>query len=194
MNVDEKRERLIEVAAALLADSAGQRMQTTNLNKALFYVDLACLRDFGETLTKNSYVALEEGPVIAKYQQRLVKALEDAGFAEQGIDGRSKPIVLHCRPSKRYVTTATAESIGRVAKWCSEKSAKEISDISHLNPGWINSYEEGLGGDGGGMPLPINLSFAMQQIMDDDPWLAAPLDEETLAALAAADRNAGQEW
>ena len=194
MNVDEKQERLIEVAAALLAESAGRRMQTTNLNKALFYVDLACLRDLGETLTNNSYVALEEGPVIAKYQQRLVKTLEDAGFAKQGIDGRSKPIVLHSQPSKRHVTAAAAELIDRVAKWCSGKTAKEISDISHRNLGWISAYEEGLGEGGDGKPHSINLSLAMQQIMDDDPWLAAPLDEEAIEALAAADRNAGQEW
>ncbi len=194
VNVDEKQERLIEVAAALLAASTGQRMQTTNLNKALFYVDLASLRDLGETLTGNSYLALNEGPVIAKYPQRLIRALEHAGLAEQGHEGQSKPIVLRRQPPVQYVTTAVSESVGRVAKWCSEKTAKEISDISHRNLGWISAYEEGLGEGGDGKPHAINLSLAMQQIMDDDPWLAAPLDEEATEALAAADQNAGQGW
>lgn len=192
MEADKKSERLIEVATALLAESTGRRMQITNLNKALFYVDLACRRDLGETLTQNSYLALQEGPVIAKYPQRLVKTLEDVGFAKQQVDGQSKPIVLCGEPPVRYVTADAADLIGRVAKWCSEKTAKEISVFSHQNPGWVKAYEEGLGV--GGSVLPINLSLAMQQIMDDDPWLATPLDEEAQEALTAADRNAGSKW
>lgn len=50
-------ERIGTAARALIA-GAGGAMQITNLNKALFYFDLVCLRDEGATYTGANYVAL----------------------------------------------------------------------------------------------------------------------------------------
>ena len=61
MSSNEKSERLIEAAAAILNAAPDRRLNAVVLNKALFYLDLASLRDRGETVTHNSYIALEKG-------------------------------------------------------------------------------------------------------------------------------------
>jgi len=92
--------RLIEVASAVLHAAPGHSLNAVVLNKVLFYIDLATLRDRGETLTQNPYVALQNGPVIAKYQNRLIDRINELGIARQisQWDG-SKPIVLEVFPT-----------------------------------------------------------------------------------------------
>lgn len=170
------QERLLNAAAALLEALPGHKLSTTQLNKALFYFDLAHLRDFGETYTGTTYIALRQGPVVAKYKDRLVKTLEAEGIARQGSDGRSKPIQLDDeRPSGWGSMDAEAGTLARrVADWAHRKRATEISDFSHRNPGWKHAYDTGCGRSSS--PRPINLVLALQQIVDEDPWLARPLE------------------
>src|SRR5262245_21678262 len=107
MDAEEKdaRDRLIEATVALLASAPGRRMQVTNINKGLFYLDLAALRDTGQTITKNVYLALKQGPIMHRYQDLLVKDLSAAGLLRQDTTGMGKPLVLskYSRRSYRYM-------------------------------------------------------------------------------------------
>ncbi len=82
MSSSNKKQKLTDAAAAILRCAPNNELNIVVLNKALFYVDLVSLRDYGNTLTENTYIALENGPVVAKYQQRLVKPLAEARIAE----------------------------------------------------------------------------------------------------------------
>lgn len=93
MEPNEKSRRLIEAACAVLHAAPDRSLNAVVLNKALFYLDLASLRDRGETITHNSYIALQNGPVVAKYPQRLIKPLE-----EQGAGSAVRP---KCRATSR---------------------------------------------------------------------------------------------
>lgn len=83
MALHEKQQRLLETASAALIAAPENSLKVVVLNKVLFYVDLAALRDRGETVTRNTYIGLQNGPVVAHYDKRLVAGLEEQGVAEQ---------------------------------------------------------------------------------------------------------------
>ena len=192
MAPEERRARLIEAAAALLSGAEGGRLNAVNLNKALFYLDLASLRDFGHPFSYATFLALHQGPVVAKYKTRLIQALADEDIAVQEQEADSKPIRLKNVPASfHYIAAGTLALAERIGKWFSEKTSSSASDFSHQNPGWKLAYDDGLGV--GKQPTRINPFIAMQQILDDDPWLHADhkLDR---AAIEAADRSEGVPW
>lgn len=175
----EKGQRLIDAAVALLASSPDRKMLAVQLNKALFYLDLAALRDEGRTLTGNTYLALEQGPVVAKYKDRLIKKLEDHGLARQTQDGSRKPIELIVE-STIGLGPDHRELAKQVAGWICNHSSTELSEISHRNPGWKLAFSK----REGGQPKAIDLLIAMQQIADRDPWLDEKLSAELQAEIA----------
>lgn len=192
MSPDEKRLRLIEAAAALLDAAPGRRLNTVSLNKGLFYLDLASLRDCGETFTQNSYVALPQGPVVAKYPDRLLKPLMSEGIAVRTVAGLANPVALVRLPEFIRLTPTVREIAERVAKWCSQKTSKGLSDYSHENPGWIIAREQEE--HAGGKKQVIDMIIAMQQIVEVDPWMNSPLDDVTKSACNAADITEGHPW
>lgn len=193
MEEAEKRERLIEAAVALLEASPGHRMQITNLNKALFYLDLAALRDSGQTLTGNVYVALEHGPILHGYKEALIQELEQRGLVHQDVDGLGKPVVLDGDlRSYRYLDDHWRAVAAKIADFVVSRSAKEISKLSHENAGWSVAWRQG--GARGRSPAPIDMFIAMQQLLDADPWLTEPADEEFAAALKDAATGDDEPW
>ena len=192
MSTNEKSERLIEAAAAILNAAPDRRLNAVVLNKALFYLDLASLRDRGETVTHNPYIALQNGPVVAKYEQRLIRSLESQGIAKQisEWDG-SKPILLESCPEHfQFVDADTLILVSKVTSHFASATSRWASNYSHENPGWEMAWNEF---HRTGKPAPINMRIALQQIIEDDPWMDLPLlnDDELLAA---ADAAQGEEW
>src|SRR6185312_12238426 len=174
---EERRARLVEAAMVVLR-AAGGSLNTTPLNKALFYLDLASMIEIGEPATFASYLALPQGPVVADYPKRLVRALEDEGIAFQADeDDGSKPVTLMAEREVRFLSANQVELAKKVGAWARNKGAAWLSKYSHENEGWRLAWEAGLAG---GRPAkPIDLQLAMQQFVDDDPWLdAEPTDEE----------------
>ena len=191
MDANEKSERLVEVASAVLDAAPNRRLNTVVLNKAIFYLDLASLRDRGELLTGNAYIALQQGPVVAQYQKRLIDRLEARGIAHQvdEWDG-SKPVTLTALPEYRFLDEPARVQASRVTAFFANQTSKEASDYSHENPGWLLAWAE-YGRTG--KPCSINMQVALQQILQEDPWMDQPL----LGAkdiLAAADAEDGEDW
>src|SRR5438105_3859545 len=165
--------RVLVEAAALVLEGAGGTLFVTSLNKALFYADLQAIIETGKPITGTTYVALPAGPVVAKYRQRLVAALEEAGLAEQDDTGDvGKPLYLIAQPVRKLVTEEHARILRDAAAWAKAQSASQLSDYSHDNPGWKAAWDAGLGAKAHAQP--INLRIAVQQLLDDDPWMNAP--------------------
>jgi hypothetical protein len=192
MESNEKSDRLVEAACAVLGAAPGRRLNVVVLNKVLFYLDLASLRDQGTTITHNSYIALQQGPVVAKYTQRLVAQLETRGHGKQisEWDG-SKPILLERNPEhNRFLDNDSMAIVCAVTSYFAEMTSQQASLYSHDNPGWQLAWDDYRRT---GKPHPINLHLAIQQIVEDDPWMEAPLlDDDEI--LAAADAGDGVEW
>ena len=192
MSPDEKRDRLLEAASAVLEHATDNRLNAVCLNKAIFYLDLVSLRDLGHPVTYAPFIALQNGPVVAKYPQRLISQLQDRGIARQisEWDG-SKPVLLENCPSHfEYIDADTLLLANAVTSYFAEGTSRQASEYSHENPGWRlawNQYRRT------GKPCAINMRIALQQIVEDDPWLDRPMmnDDEILAA---ADEACGVDW
>jgi hypothetical protein len=192
MEPSEKRDRLIEVASAVLNAAPDRRLNAVVLNKALFYLDLASLRDRAETITGNSYIAIQQGPVVAKYPQRLIGELENRGIGRQVSewDG-AKPILLEACPQHfQYLDADAMILVSAVTSYFAERTSRQASDYSHENPGWQLAWNEYRRT---GKPSPINMRIALQQIVEDDPWMDLPLMNDD-DILAAADAGVGADW
>ncbi|MBL4847178.1 MAG: DUF4065 domain-containing protein [Planctomycetes bacterium] len=192
---DEKKRRLRAAALGLLSGAQNRRLMATSLNKALFYLDLAVLRDTGRTLTRNTYIALEQGPVISGYQKRLLRDLPAMGladFEEDDVHGyRSKTLVLR-DSAEIELPELLLELAARIGRRMSQATAKKVSDTSHDNPGWQQAWDAG--GRSGGAPEGINMLLALQQVADSDPWLSDEDDGEFLEALDVASAREGAAW
>lgn len=191
MSADEKRSRLIEAAAVILDATPKKRLNTVALNKALFYLDLASLRDTGATFTGNTFIAIKYGPVVAKYPKRLIAALQADGVAQQETCGLASPVILKTMPNIHVMTSEIRNVARDVAEFCARRPAGFLSDISHKNPGWDIAWKEG---QRKGCARPINMLIAMQQILDDDPWMQQPLDEAERTACEHTSIAEGQIW
>ncbi|MGZ0167679.1 MAG: Panacea domain-containing protein [Planctomycetales bacterium] len=192
MDSNEKSERLIEAASAVLNAAPDRRLNAVVLNKALFYLDLASLRDHAETITGNTYIALQRGPVVAKYQQRLIGQLESRGIGKQISEwDSSKPILLESCPEHfNFVDADALILVSAVTSYFANATSRQASDYSHENPGWQLAWNE-YGHTG--RPSVVNMRVALQQIVEDDPWMDLPLlDDDEI--LAAADAGDGADW
>ena len=191
-NHEELKARLIEISSALLEGAKG-KLNITNLNKAIFYMDLYCLRDFGATLSTSPFIALKQGPVVAKYETRLIKPLKDAGIATQVTEGPALPIVLNRSASRHFLNDDKKLDLAReLGHIFSGVSAGTASDFSHENLGWKIAYRDGA--QNLGKPLSINMNIALQQIIDADPWMQQPLTEKERESLKSADKGEGKAW
>ncbi len=165
--------------AILQATPTGQ-LGITVMNKALFYADLCALRDLGETITRSGYIALPQGPVLNHYERSLVKKLETLGLAEQTRDGWEKPLVSRMRVDRFELLSDEEVGVAQlVSRKIHGKSAAWVSDYSHENDAWISAFRTGTG-------TPIDMIVALQQIIDDDPWLAASDDAQTIRSFQRA--------
>jgi hypothetical protein len=84
--------KLQEAAMALLLHAPDRSLNIVVLNKALFYLDLSALRDLGVTVTGQRYFALPQGPIVGKYDKKIVDRLEKLGWAKQLQVGNAKPM------------------------------------------------------------------------------------------------------
>ncbi len=192
MTPHEKSQRLVEAASAVLHAAPGHALNVVVLNKALFYLDLVSLRDLGETATRNSYIALQNGPVIAKYPKRLVALLEDRGIARQESRwNAAKPLVLvNCPKHFEFLDSHTMIMVADVVTFFADSTSAAASEFSHRNPGWRIAWDHY---QRERKPVAINMRIAMQQIVECDPWMAKPLENDD-EILAAADAGIGDDW
>jgi hypothetical protein len=166
--------RQIQTAAALLEAAQNHKFNAIVFNKAMFYTDLVALRDLGKTITGSTYTAAPQGPMLTNFRD-LVSVLSDKGIAKQVSEGDSEPICAlntAAVPPLPEAEIAIARLVGRdVSSWTSGKATY----YSHENPGWIAGQTA---------PLKrINLLTAMQQLVDDDPWIDEPCNEQEIEAV-----------
>lgn len=190
--------KLLDAAMALLQAAPDGELQVTNLNKALFYVDLVALRDSGRTLTGATYLGMDQGPTVADFQRKLVKRLVKAGWAEQVEQGMAKPLrVLKQIDPSEVFTPDEVDLLSDMAKAVAKQTATWLSDLSHENVGWQIAHERGRQ-VGNGAAAPIDMRIALQQLPDDDgdasPWIKAPLTKQETNLVNERTRATAKPW
>jgi hypothetical protein len=184
---EEKSQRLVEAAMAILCAAPERKLKIVQLNKALFFLDLIWLRDHGTTATHQTYIALEQGPVVAKYPERLVGELARRGLARQTEEGNSKPVVA-LQELTSYSYFQAHELAKNIAEVFSRHTSKTLSDYSHDNPGWIAART--ISKAGAGQMTAIDMNIALQHFSIDDDWLDKPADEQLEKAISEAAHTA----
>lgn len=169
---------------AVLQGAPEQQLNITVLNKALFYLDLAALRDFGKTVTGAKYIALENGPVVAQYDKKLVRDLAKLGLVTENTVGLSKPLrVAQPLDSFPALTDQVVEMATQLGSKFAAATSTSVSQRSHKNHGWIYAYDSYRTV---GKPETIDMLAALQDFDDDDDWLNEPLDADMHASVKDA--------
>ena len=192
-NESEKAARLKEAALAVLQGSGGS-LNIVLTNKALFFADLVALRDLGGTITKSTYIALEHGPVVAKYLKRLIDALQRTGLARSVSVGDARPLVLTAsgREFQRHVLLEEEWNIAhKIGDIFSGATSTFASRFSHDNPGWrianLQRIEKGI-------PQPIDMLVALQDDRLYDPEGPASDDSQLLEDFESSEAGALLDW
>ena len=136
------------------------------LNKILYYADFAAYRQLGKPITGAAYFKLREGPA----PRQLLTARDE--LIEQGrlqVEERpyftytQKRLVLSegCEPDPEFLRPEEQALVDEIIDFFWGMSAREVSDYSHREPGWILAEERA-------------------DIPYESAWLSAePIDQET---------------
>jgi len=185
-------DKLIEATMALLQAAPDMRLNAVVLNKALFYLDLLALHELGQPVTGQKFIAMPQGPYVDKFQKRVVRALEENGWADQVEDEKAKPVVVRQPMAAfRSLSEREVELAKKVAEKIAPLTSKRASDFSHDNLAWKIAYAEGLATGKGAKA--IDMRIAMQQVGEADPWLVEDADPALEAEFEAA-HLATSEW
>lgn len=183
--------RLRDAAIAALRGGGGE-LNIVLLVKALFFADLLALRDLGAPMTRTAYMGLAQGPVLAKYRQRLVAPLVNANLAVEKRVGHAKPLALTAVGESEAPALLTAREVARAratGEFFGNMTSTDASHYSHLNPGWIAAEAKRLASPNGKVSQ-INMMLALQ-----DPRLYSDDDDAECDALlgVAFDESEAQE-
>ena len=162
-NPEKFKELIVYVAAKAQDDPA---FGAIKLNKILYYADFAAYRQLGAPITGAAYFKLREGPA----PRQLLAARDE--LVDEGrlrIEERRHFAYLQkrlapspgCAPDPEFLRPEEQELVDEVIEFFWGKSAREASDYSHREPGWI-------------------LAEDRADIPYESAWLSAdPIDQET---------------
>ena len=135
----------------------GILMETTKMNKILFYADFLSYRQYGISISGLTYKALDYGPV-PEHWDRIYSQFDEI-YQEQRIIGEKEGIILKTS-EKPDITTFTETEIQILQTICTKfrnTSATEISRISHNEPAWIECNPTH-------SKIPFNYAFTLKAI------------------------------
>lgn len=136
---------------------------STKLNKILYFAEISHLRRTGQPITGSEYQKQPHGPTLRRMPP-VIRDLEDHGAAKEIEEdyygyARRKLVALR-EPDLSEITAEEVASVLDMVRQFWGKSAKEVSDISHEDPGW-RAVEIG-------ETIPLQLAFVAQPEVTDE--------------------------
>ena len=135
LNVQKLQELLVYVSHHSQVTDLG----LTKLWKLVFFIDRACLRALGHTITGSEYIKYEHGPVPSRGEKQLRllcgnKVLEcrqrtHRGYKLNEVKSLRKPQTDVFSEEELKLANSVCSEFGR-------QSAKQLSDLSHKDPAW----------------------------------------------------------
>lgn len=142
------------------------------LNKVLYYADFAAYRNLGHPITGASYRKLREGPVPNEFLAARADLVEtgDASIEERPyFTGVQKRLAIRKErnPDYELFTPPERDLIDAIIAYFHGKTARETSDFSHREPGWIlaEDFED----------IPYPTAWLSSEPLDQDAEEAARL-------------------
>ncbi len=139
------KEKLGQLMIHLATNPKVTNLGLTKLYKLVFFCDVTHLRGEGKSITGSEYIKYEHGPVPSRGESTLKKLSIDSKIAmnREVLDARndvriqrisSKAVADMSKFSKEEL-----ETIAQVVESFGARTAKELSDISHSEPAWIEA-------------------------------------------------------
>ena len=144
-NADKFRELIVYIAERCQDDPT---FGAVKLNKILYYADFAAYRIEGQPITGATYRKLSEGPAPKEMISARDELIESGRLRMEHrpyFTRIQKRLVLEeGHGADRELFTPNERSIvDEVVKFFDGKSAREVSDYSHREPGWRVAEEMG---------------------------------------------------
>lgn len=112
---------------------------STKLNKILYFAEVSHLRRTGKTITGSEYQKQPHGPTLRRMPP-IVRNLEGEGAAkeieEDYFGYAQKKLVALREPDLSAFSALEVESVLDMVRQFWGKTAREVSEISHEDPGW----------------------------------------------------------
>ena len=111
----------------------------TKLWKLIFFLDQESLQTLGETITGSEYIKYEHGPVPSRGEKHLKKLFRDKSVVcrQRMYSGyRLNEIRPQRTPEVAVFAKEELDLAERVCRRLGQKSAAQLSELSHANPAW----------------------------------------------------------
>jgi len=136
------RELVLYVADQLRDDRAGG---ATKLNKVLYFAEFAHVRRTGQSITGAQYQKLAQGPAprrLLPIRDGLIRS-GDAELVTETFLGYEQHRLVPRKPADvSLLTDDELASVDAVLRDLRHLTAKQVSDLSHAEPGW-NLVDDG---------------------------------------------------
>ncbi len=136
---------------------------STKLNKILYFAEISHMRRTGEPITGSEYQKQPHGPTL-RMMRPIVRDLDSQGAAkeiEEDYFGYSQKRLVALRAPD--LSSFSGEEIASVMDMIRQmwgKNAKEVTEISHEDPGW-QAVEQG-------ERIPLEMAFVAQAEVTDE--------------------------
>ncbi len=133
------RELIIYIAAQSANDPT---FGAIKLNKVMYYADFAAYRQFGQPITGATYLKLSEGPAprdLLKERRKLIDSGEAKLDMRPYFTGMQHRLVIAegRNPDLELFRPGELELVDSVIDFFEGKTAREVSDFSHRELGWV---------------------------------------------------------
>ena len=131
--------KYIEVLEYLLDQGSGANNQflgKVKLMKLLYFADFDHYFEHGRSITRDSYVKLDFGPVPRTADILLARMSRDRQLKIEKVNGRNVYTLLESRSSGCELTSSERTTLRRVIERWRDRTTAEIVDASHGDPPW----------------------------------------------------------
>lgn len=135
-NEPKLRELVLYVADRLREDRAGG---ATKLNKVLYFADFAYIRRTGASITGTVYQKLPQGPApkrLIPLRDALIAAGDAELVTESFLGYEQHRLVARRQADVSMFDPAELACVDEVLTDLRHLTAKQVSDLSHAEPGW----------------------------------------------------------
>ena len=158
-------------AAARLLRNRGGKMSYMKLIKLLYLADREALAQWGRSITTDTYVSMDKGPVLSHILDRINEgpSPEDPSFWAQHITPSGDyEVTLTIDPNGELLSEAEDELLDKIFKDHGRLSRREIVDLVHKLPEWQ---------DPGGGAIPIHYADILKAQKKDPAEIDAIVNE-----------------
>lgn len=111
----------------------------TKLWKLIYFIDAKALREWGESITGSEFIKYEHGPIPSRGEKHLRKMSKNGELTTtpRQIGGMTlNEIKINRSADASAFSSEELKLIDAVCAGYGRKSAKQLSDVSHLEPAW----------------------------------------------------------